>query len=79
VKRPKALVAKETASKFNPNVHIEAIHGNIKEPQYAVEWFKSFDLVTNALDNLGVSTFRAFLTYIDSFWQMHEDMSIRCA
>ena len=53
VKRPKALVAKETASRFNPSVKIDAIHGNIKEPQYDVDWFKSFDLVTNALDNLG--------------------------
>ena len=53
VKRPKALVAKETASKFNPSVKIDAIHGNVKEPQYDVEWFKSFDLVMNALDNLG--------------------------
>merc|ERR1712093_27360 len=52
VKRPKALVAKETANKFNPSVDIKAIHGNIKEPQYDAEWFKSFDLVMNALDNL---------------------------
>merc|ERR1711939_542131 len=52
VKLPKALVAKETANKFNPSVDIKAIHGNIKEPQYDAEWFKSFDLVMNALDNL---------------------------
>lgn len=54
VKRPKALVAKETASNFNPHVKINAIHGNIKEQQYDVDWFKGFDLVMNALDNLGV-------------------------
>lgn len=53
VKRSKALVAKETASRFNPNVKINALHGNIKEPQYDVDWFKSFDLVVNALDNIG--------------------------
>ena len=53
VKRPKAIVAKETASNFNPHVNITAIHGNIKEQQYDVDWFGSFDLVLNALDNLG--------------------------
>jgi ubiquitin-like 1-activating enzyme E1 B len=34
-------------------VKITPIHGNIKEPQYDVEWFKRFDIVLNALDNLG--------------------------
>jgi len=53
VKRSKALVAKETASNFNPHVKITAIHGNIKEQQYDVAWFEGFDLVMNALDNLG--------------------------
>jgi ubiquitin-like 1-activating enzyme E1 B len=39
--------AAQTAGVFNPNVHIYPIHGNIKEPQ--------FDIVLNALDNLGES------------------------
>ncbi|KAF7792682.1 hypothetical protein EIP86_003780 [Pleurotus ostreatoroseus] len=52
VKQSKALVAAKTASAFNPNVHITPIHGNIKEPQFDIQWFKSFDLVLNALDNL---------------------------
>ncbi|KAI9652768.1 MAG: E1 ubiquitin-activating protein uba2 [Alyxoria varia] len=52
IKRAKALVAKETAAKFNPNVRIEALHANIKDPRFNLDWYKSFDLVFNALDNL---------------------------
>ncbi|KAF8880664.1 hypothetical protein BD779DRAFT_1548299 [Infundibulicybe gibba] len=52
VKQSKALVAAQTAAPFNPNVQIKPIHGNIKEPQYDIEWFQGFDLVLNALDNL---------------------------
>ncbi|KAG8929362.1 E1 ubiquitin-activating protein uba2 [Tulasnella sp. 418] len=52
VKQSKALVAARTASAFNPSCKITPIHGNIKEEQYDVPWFKSFDIVLNALDNL---------------------------
>ncbi|KAM0750516.1 hypothetical protein T439DRAFT_381188 [Meredithblackwellia eburnea MCA 4105] len=52
VKRPKAVVARETALKFNPNVNINALHRNIKDTEYSVDYFKSFDFVMNALDNL---------------------------
>ncbi|GJN93179.1 hypothetical protein Rhopal_006226-T1 [Rhodotorula paludigena] len=52
VKRPKAVVARETALKFNPNVKINALHRNIKDEEYNVDYFKSFDFVMNALDNL---------------------------
>ncbi|GAA5836792.1 hypothetical protein JCM9279_007663 [Rhodotorula babjevae] len=52
VKRPKAVVARETALKFNPHVNITALHRNIKDEEYSVEYFKSFDFVMNALDNL---------------------------
>jgi len=52
IKKPKALVAKEAAQKFNPNVKITAYHSNIKDAPFNVEWFSSFDLVFNALDNL---------------------------
>ncbi|RUS20081.1 hypothetical protein BC937DRAFT_86396 [Endogone sp. FLAS-F59071] len=45
-------VAKESALKFNPSVNITSHHANIKDPQFNVEWFKSFDIVMNALDNL---------------------------
>lgn len=55
VKQSKALVAAAAASHFNPAVKISPIHGNIKEERFDVEWFKGFDLVLNALDNLGAS------------------------
>lgn len=52
IQKPKALVAKETAQKFNPQVKIEAHHANIKESHFTVEWFGGFDIVFNALDNM---------------------------
>ncbi|PIL27288.1 hypothetical protein GSI_10435 [Ganoderma sinense ZZ0214-1] len=52
IKQSKALVAAKTASAFNPNVKITPIHANIKESQFDVAWFRGFDLVLNALDNL---------------------------
>lgn len=52
IKKPKALVAKESAAKFNPHVKLEAHHANIKDPQFNIEWFQSFNIVFNALDNL---------------------------
>ncbi|ORY88224.1 hypothetical protein BCR35DRAFT_263546 [Leucosporidium creatinivorum] len=52
VKRPKAVVARETALKFNPHVNITALHRNIKDAEFSVDYFKSFDFVLNALDNL---------------------------
>jgi molybdopterin/thiamine biosynthesis adenylyltransferase len=45
-------VAKESAGKFNPNVTIEAYHDNIKDPKFNVAFFKKFQVVFNALDNL---------------------------
>ncbi|KAK8193286.1 hypothetical protein HDK77DRAFT_189165 [Phyllosticta capitalensis] len=52
IKKSKALVARESAGKFNPKVNIEAHHANIKDPEFNVDWFKSFTVVFNALDNL---------------------------
>ncbi|KAK8026130.1 hypothetical protein PG990_003953 [Apiospora arundinis] len=52
IKKSKALVAKEAAESFNPNVKIEAHHANIKDAQFNLEWFRGFKLVFNALDNL---------------------------
>ena len=46
-------MAAKTAAAFNPDVHITPLHANIKEAQFDVEWFGSFDIVLNALDNLG--------------------------
>ncbi|KAJ3410004.1 E1 ubiquitin-activating protein uba2 [Chytridiales sp. JEL 0842] len=52
VKKSKAHVARETALKFNPRVKILSHHGSIYEPKYDLKWFKGFDIVLNALDNL---------------------------
>lgn len=52
IKKSKALVAKEVAQKFNPNVKIVAHHANIKDSEFTVQWFKGFNLIFNALDNL---------------------------
>ena len=52
IKKPKALVAKQTASQFNPSVSIDAHHGSIFDSKYDVEFFEGFDVVFNALDNL---------------------------
>lgn len=52
IKKPKAFVAKETASHFNPSVNIDAHYANITDPKYDVDFFEGFDLVFNALDNL---------------------------
>lgn len=52
IKQPKAIVAKQSAAKFNPKVKIEAYHANIKDAQFTKTWFKSFDIVFNALDNM---------------------------
>eukprot|EP01027_Heterolobosea_sp_BB2_P014610 GEZU01020965.1.p1 GENE.GEZU01020965.1~~GEZU01020965.1.p1 ORF type:complete len:203 (+),score=30.59 GEZU01020965.1:320-928(+) len=45
-------VARESALKFNPHCNIVAHHGNIKHPQFGHEFFKKFDIVMNALDNI---------------------------
>ena len=52
IKKPKALVAKETASQFNTKVNIEAHHASIFDSKYNVEFFQDFDVVFNALDNI---------------------------
>lgn len=52
IKKSKALVAKETAQRFNPRVKIIAHHANIKESRFNVEWFSGFNMVFNALDNM---------------------------
>ncbi|CAK3991182.1 Ubiquitin-activating enzyme E1-like [Lecanosticta acicola] len=52
LKKPKAIVAKETASQFNPSVNIDAQHASIFDSQYNVDFFEGFDVVFNALDNL---------------------------
>lgn len=51
IKQPKALVARDVAKTFNPNVNIVAYHDNIHDAKFSVKWFRSFDLAFNALDN----------------------------
>jgi molybdopterin/thiamine biosynthesis adenylyltransferase len=46
-------VAAKTAHHFNPSVKIHPIHANIKDPEFDVSWFRGFDIVMNALDNIG--------------------------
>ncbi|KAK2597984.1 E1 ubiquitin-activating protein uba2 [Conoideocrella luteorostrata] len=52
IKKSKALVARDVAARFNPNVKIVAHHTNIKDSEFTVPWFKNFSIVFNALDNL---------------------------
>lgn len=52
ISRPKALVAKDVAQKFNPKAMLEAYHANIKDSRFNVDWFGQFKIVFNALDNL---------------------------
>lgn len=52
IKQPKSFVAAETASKFNPAIKIVPYFSNIKDTTlFPLSWFKSFDIVLNALDN----------------------------
>ncbi|KAI9011280.1 hypothetical protein BC832DRAFT_582449 [Gaertneriomyces semiglobifer] len=52
VGKAKAEVARTSALQFNPSAKIKSHHASIYEPQFDIKWFKSFDLVLNALDNL---------------------------
>ncbi len=55
--KPKSLMAKEAALRFNPNAKINAHHGNIKDTAFGPQWFKNFNIVMNALDNVGMCLF----------------------
>ncbi|KAJ3023522.1 E1 ubiquitin-activating protein uba2 [Thoreauomyces humboldtii] len=50
--KAKAHVARESALGFNPDANILSHHASIYEPQFDIAWFKKFDIVLNALDNL---------------------------
>ena len=52
IKKSKALVAKDVAQRFNPNVKLFGYHANIKDKQFNLGWFSGFDVVFNALDNM---------------------------
>ena len=48
----KAEVARESVMKFQPRATIDATRANVKEARFDKEYFKSFDVVLNGLDNL---------------------------
>ena len=46
-------MACKTVSAFNEKSTVKGYHQNIKDRRFGVEYFKSFSLVLNALDNIG--------------------------
>ncbi|EGC38344.1 hypothetical protein DICPUDRAFT_76062 [Dictyostelium purpureum] len=52
VGQPKALVAKDAVLQYNPLANINAYHGDVKTQQFDLEYFKKFNLVLSALDNI---------------------------
>jgi ubiquitin-like 1-activating enzyme E1 B len=48
----KAVVAAEAVKRFNPEVRILAKEGNIKDSKFDTNYFSSFTIVLNALDNI---------------------------
>lgn len=52
IQKPKAEVAKASASAFNPEVEIVAHYGNVQAPEFGVSYYSQFDVVLSALDNL---------------------------
>ncbi|KAI8816015.1 uncharacterized protein EV422DRAFT_551792 [Fimicolochytrium jonesii] len=50
--KAKAHVARESALQFNPKANITSHLASIFESRFDIAWFKSFDLVLNALDNV---------------------------
>ncbi|KAI9555299.1 hypothetical protein GHT06_017814 [Daphnia sinensis] len=51
VGKSKAVIARESALGFNPNVTIVAKHDSVMNSEYNVTFFKQFTVVMNALDN----------------------------
>lgn len=51
VGRSKAEVARESAISFVPDANITALHKSVTTNEFAVDFYKKFDLVLNALDN----------------------------
>ncbi|PVU88115.1 hypothetical protein BB560_006395, partial [Smittium megazygosporum] len=49
---PKATVAANSILQMNPNISVTPIVDNIKNPKLSINWFSSFQIVINALDNL---------------------------
>jgi len=52
VGQSKASVATAAVKSFCPEADIEAFCGNVKDPEFSLEFFSQFDVVLNGLDNL---------------------------
>ncbi|KAJ3203166.1 E1 ubiquitin-activating protein uba2, partial [Clydaea vesicula] len=52
IKKSKAHVAKEAALLFNDQVKIQSFNDSIFDEKFNLNWFKNFDIIFNALDNL---------------------------
>ena len=52
VGHPKSLVAAKAIEERFPDIKIKAYQANIKESQFRSDFFKQFDLIFNALDNI---------------------------
>ncbi|XP_058106067.1 SUMO-activating enzyme subunit 2 isoform X2 [Magnolia sinica] len=46
------IVARDAVLRFRPHINITAHHGNVKNPEFNVDFFKQFNVVLNGLDNL---------------------------
>lgn len=53
VGQSKAMVARAAVTAFNPASTVKAHHGNVKNVSFGINYVKRFDLVFNALDNIG--------------------------
>lgn len=40
------------AQRFKPSAKLEAYHANIMDRQFNIDWFKGYNIVFNALDNI---------------------------
>jgi molybdopterin/thiamine biosynthesis adenylyltransferase len=45
-------VARQAVLAFNPDSAVIAHHANVKGAEYGVEFYRGFDVVMNALDNV---------------------------
>jgi ubiquitin-like 1-activating enzyme E1 B len=53
VGQPKATVACDSIRRLCPSIHIEPFHGDIiTDPRFDISFYKQYDLVINALDNV---------------------------
>ena len=53
VNQPKATVACDSIRRLCPSIHIEPFHGDVMtDPRFDVSFYKHYDLVINALDNI---------------------------